>query len=217
MSIRYAILGLLAERPLHGYGLKRVFDQRLSPLWGLTTGQIYQSLNALERVGLIEGRSERSTRRPARRVYSVTEAGRRALDRWLAAAPTAWTRPFRDEMLIRLMLLRDTEAAALSESLARQEHEAMLLLARVTRMRDQARARKLDAAIDLAGVFLCGLAHHLEADIKSLQQFRAEIEARDEHSDVGHRSGDAGVCSALRSRNTVAPGSRSPVRQSAAQ
>jgi DNA-binding PadR family transcriptional regulator len=178
MSTRYAVLGLLAEGPLHGYGLKSAFDARVSPLWGLTTGQIYQSLNALERAGLLTSRSERAGRRPLRRVYALTDAGRRELDRWLRTAPSRWRRPLREEVLIRLMLLRDSEASMLAESLARQEREASAMLTRVTRMREQAQARGAPEVVDLPALFLDALAHHLEADVKSLERFHAAVAAR---------------------------------------
>jgi DNA-binding PadR family transcriptional regulator len=204
MSIRHAILGLLAEQPMHGYRLKEAFDRRLSPLWGLTTGQVYQSLQALERAGLVASRGERVGRRPARRVYSVTADGRRELDLWLRETPTVWVRPFREEILIRLMLLREPDAAPLWQSLARQEHEVTLLLARVTRMRDELHGAR--SGVDLLATFLDGMTVHLEADIKSLQRFRAEIErwARRRKVALPGREG-GGESAAIPSRSAPLP------------
>jgi DNA-binding PadR family transcriptional regulator len=179
MSIRYAILGLLAEQPMHGYRLKEVFDRRVSPLWGLTTGQIYQSLAVLERAALVESRGERKGRRPTRRVYSITEAGKRDLGEWLQA-PTTFARPFREEMVIRLMMLGGSQADGLLRMLARQTDEAKELLAHVMRMRAQRRVE--GDGLDLTGVFLESMTHHLEADIKNLELFRGEI--------VRHRDGE---------------------------
>lgn len=174
MSIRHAILGLLAEQPMHGYRIKEAFDGRVSPLWGLTTGQIYQSLAALERSALVESRNERKGRRPARRVYSVTESGKRELTAWLRESPAAWVRPFREEILIRLMMLQADQAPELWRTLGHQELEAMALLMRVTRMCDE--QPRTEAGINLTRVFLDGMAQHLEADIRNLQRFRCEIE-----------------------------------------
>ena len=61
MSIKYALLGLVGEEPMHGYRLKATFDRRVGGLWKLTTAQIYQTLNALERAGLV-GESRRAGR-----------------------------------------------------------------------------------------------------------------------------------------------------------
>lgn len=175
MSIRYAILGLLAEQPMHGYRLKEIFDLRVSPLWGLTTGQIYQSLGALERAALVESRGERKGRRPARRVYTITSAGRRDLTAWLGAKPAVWNRPFREDLLIRLMMLREEEASDLWTAIGFQEHEARTQLLRVTHMRRNRPRHEI--ALDLGRIFLDGMIHQLEADVKNLETFREEIEA----------------------------------------
>jgi PadR family transcriptional regulator AphA len=173
MSIRHAILGLLSEKPMHGYRLKEVFAQRVSSLWGLTTGQIYQSLAALEGAGFLESHGERMGRRPARHIYSVTERGRTELAAWLQKTPTAWIRPFRDDLLIRLMFLRPDDVDGLCGSLTQQEREAMLLLAKVTRLRDGAAVTS--GTMNVRGMFLDGMTDNLEAHIKLLQGCREEV------------------------------------------
>ncbi len=175
MAIRYAILGLLAEEPMHGYRLKEVFDRRVSPLWGLTTGQIYQSLAILERAALVESKGERRGRRPARRVYSITEAGERDLDAWLRS-PIAFPRVFRHEMLIRLMVLGGDGARDLLDVIQRQADDARAMLAQVARLR--ARRTVDHDAFDLGAVFLASMTNHLEADIKNLELFHRRV-ARD--------------------------------------
>jgi len=174
MSIRHAILGLLAEQPMHGYRLKMAFDARLSGLWGLTTGQIYQCLAGLETAGLLKSRGERSGRRPARRVYELTEAGRQELSRWLGDVRCGAMPPFRDETLIRLMFLREGEAPALWASLVHRERQATRLLARVAETRAQRRPDPAD--LDLPGLFLDGLSDRLRADVETLRRCRAEVE-----------------------------------------
>ena len=172
MSIRHAILGLLAERPMHGYRIRKAFAERVSPLWGLTTGQVYQSLAALQRRGLVVARAERTGRRPTRRIYSATDTGQQELDRWQRAAPAACARPFREEILIRLMLLRREDAEPLSQAIAAQEREASLLLEHVR----HARARRApEEGIDVAATFLDGMTRHLEAEVANLQLFQRAI------------------------------------------
>jgi DNA-binding PadR family transcriptional regulator len=169
MSIRYAILGLVAEQPLHGYGLKRVFDERMSPLWGLTTGQIYQSLTALERTGLVESARERNGRRPERKVYNITRAGERELHRWLQSAPSFAPHPFREETLVRHMLLRRGDREDLRRSLRRMED-------RVARALQEAKTTCAGRSA-VGEVFLQGLIDHLEADLKHFRRLRTEIES----------------------------------------
>src|SRR4051812_19331478 len=113
MSIKHALLGLVAEEAMHGYRVKEVFDERVGALWGLTTAQIYQALNALERRGLLESRGERVGNRPERRIYAVTAAGTRELARWLDAEPSHWARPYRADALLRLLFVRRGDVAKL--------------------------------------------------------------------------------------------------------
>ena len=101
MAIRFAILGLLAEGPLHGYAVHALFEERLGDFWELNYGQVYQVLTALERQGFVRASESRIGRRPLRKVYAITAAGRDALVRWLREARVR-SRPFRDDFYIRL-------------------------------------------------------------------------------------------------------------------
>lgn len=160
---------------MHGYRLKEVFDRRVSALWGLTTGQIYQSLATLERAALVESRGVRRGRRPTRRVYSVTPAGHAELAAWLERKPARWARPFREEILIRLMLLQKGHAPALRDWLDLQDAEVRSLSLRIERLKREQRSRA-DAS-QLTRIFLEGFAHHVEADLRSLQCFRDAVDA----------------------------------------
>jgi DNA-binding PadR family transcriptional regulator len=52
--LELAVLGLLAENPLHGYELKKRLSETLGPLWGISFGSLYPALRRLERAGAIE-------------------------------------------------------------------------------------------------------------------------------------------------------------------
>jgi DNA-binding PadR family transcriptional regulator len=52
MSVRFGLLALLAEQPAHGYRLKTAFEQRTGGSWALNIGQVYTTLQRLERDGL---------------------------------------------------------------------------------------------------------------------------------------------------------------------
>ena len=54
MSIKYGLLALLAEAPTHGYQLKTTFERRTGGSWELNIGQVYTTLQRLERDGLVE-------------------------------------------------------------------------------------------------------------------------------------------------------------------
>lgn len=84
-STRLIILGLLQERPFHGYELKRVTKERYMDEWGnLAFGSIYFALRRMTEEGLvIIEKMEKEGNRPSRNVYSITEAGRQEFLRLL--------------------------------------------------------------------------------------------------------------------------------------
>jgi DNA-binding PadR family transcriptional regulator len=110
MSIKYAVLGVLAERPLHGYALRTAFEKRLGDLWELSYGQVYQILTSLERDGFITASWQKIGNRPRRKVFAITAAGREALRTWLIGAPAQPAR-VRDELYLRLLLAHGSDAS----------------------------------------------------------------------------------------------------------
>ncbi len=85
MSLEYAILGFLSERPRSGYDLKvRCFDDDARLLWNADQAQIYRTLDRLRTTGLITRARRRSQGRPDRLVYDITSDGRDALAGWLS-------------------------------------------------------------------------------------------------------------------------------------
>jgi DNA-binding PadR family transcriptional regulator len=80
MSLRHALLGLLAEQPASGWDLSRRFDELLGAVWPAGHPQIYGELRKLEQEHLIEVDSEGPRRRKA---YRVTDAGLEAVRHWL--------------------------------------------------------------------------------------------------------------------------------------
>ncbi|QUG99544.1 PadR family transcriptional regulator [Saccharopolyspora erythraea] len=101
MSLRYALLGLLADEPQSGYDLTQRFEQSLKRYaWHARHSQIYPELNKLAADGLISVVEEGAR---GRRTYALTEAGREALHDWLMD----WSslQPVRNEFVLRLFLM----------------------------------------------------------------------------------------------------------------
>ena len=98
-AVTPVILGLVAKAPLSGYEIKAIVDRSTRFFWAASYGQIYPELRRLEREGLIVGEDSPNGAR-ARRVYALTDAGRRALVGWLLDSRT--TIELRDESLLRL-------------------------------------------------------------------------------------------------------------------
>lgn len=84
MSLPHAILGILSVMPMSGYDLKtQAFDQSVAHFWQADQSQIYRTLSRMEAEGWVEYQLEVQTDRPNRKIYSLTDAGRAELQRWL--------------------------------------------------------------------------------------------------------------------------------------
>lgn len=122
MSLRYAMLGMLADRPASGYDLTRRFDEALGRhAWHARHSQIYPELKRLAEEGLVTVIDEGPR---GRRTYDVTDAGRAELREWLRAYPE--TGVVRNEYALRLFLLgslEPAEARSLLEKYARAGEE----------------------------------------------------------------------------------------------
>ena len=102
MSLSYAILGLLSDHPMTGYDLKLVFDKEMNSFWPAQLSQIYRELSALETKGLLKSKLHAQETRPDRRVYVLTDDGKRKFAEWMGLFPQSLVSPFRDEFSLRL-------------------------------------------------------------------------------------------------------------------
>lgn len=84
MSLKHALLGFINYGPMTGYELKKFFDTSVAHFWNAELSQIYPALKAMESEGLVEMKVEVQDDRPNRKVYSITDTGRRELLEWLA-------------------------------------------------------------------------------------------------------------------------------------
>lgn len=117
MPAEHALLGLLAlsNGSRHGYDLSRAFqpDAELGEIIRLEPGMLYHHLKKLERLEWVTSRQEQVERRPARSVYTLTDAGRDELDAWMTE-PVEHTREIRLAFLVKLFLARQTDPARAS-------------------------------------------------------------------------------------------------------
>ncbi|MBN1260310.1 MAG: PadR family transcriptional regulator [Anaerolineae bacterium] len=76
MSVRLVILGLLRERPLHGYELKQIIEEHMGDWTAIAFGSIYYALDKLAEEGCVERiATEQEGHRPSRHIYQITERG----------------------------------------------------------------------------------------------------------------------------------------------
>lgn len=83
LSLRFVLLGLLCEKPGHGYGLRKKMLHRMSHFRNINEGQLYTELAKLEKEGLTRSEVEVPEKGPARRLVHVTPEGREAFLEWM--------------------------------------------------------------------------------------------------------------------------------------
>ena len=105
LSFKFALLGLLANGPRHGYELKAAYETDLLPSVKLNYGQVYTTLERLSREGMVECEKVNQTERPDKKVYALTEMGRDQLQDWLLT-PSAQEVDLRDSTMLKLLLSR---------------------------------------------------------------------------------------------------------------
>lgn len=115
MSLRHALLGLLAEQPASGWDLSHRFDDVLGSVWPAGHPQIYGELRRLQEEGLIELDSEGPRRRKA---YRITDDGVDEVRHWLVSAEVDHT--MRLEPLLRSVFFWLMTPEELTEHLARE-------------------------------------------------------------------------------------------------
>lgn len=86
--LKYVLLGFLNYQPLTGYDLELHIRNSTTHFWHARLSQIYMTLKELETEGLVRSEVEAQAKRPDRRVYSLTDAGRAAFFDWLAVPLT---------------------------------------------------------------------------------------------------------------------------------
>jgi DNA-binding PadR family transcriptional regulator len=100
VSVRHALLALLSEGPKYGLQLRQEFEARTGEVWPLNVGQVYTTLQRLERDGLVESDGEEEG---PHKDYVITVDGTRELNEWLQTPPET-SQPPRDELLIKVLV-----------------------------------------------------------------------------------------------------------------
>jgi DNA-binding PadR family transcriptional regulator len=102
-GIRFALLGVVSQHPdgVHGYALKRHCERVLGNFWQLNFGEVYRVLDRLAGEGLIE--HVLAEAESSRKLYRITEKGRRTLDDFILVPPTDAPRPLRQELAVKLL------------------------------------------------------------------------------------------------------------------
>ncbi|MCX8455383.1 PadR family transcriptional regulator [Paenarthrobacter ureafaciens] len=170
MSIRHSLLALLQGQPRYGYELRSEFEERTGAAWPLNIGQVYTTLDRLERDGLV---SKDGDDGGGHVVYSITDAGVAEVDAWFEDAVERGNPP-RNEIAIKLALavtLPDVDPSAVIQS---QREVSLRALQEYTQARKAATAgqRPADTAWLLV---LDSLIFQAEAEVRWLDLCEARM------------------------------------------
>jgi len=172
MSVRNAILGLLAQRPRHGYELRLAFEALVGgeAVWEVKPAQIYTTLARLEEAGLVRQASAAQEGGPEKRVYALTPLGEAELADWFETGLSEAHQ--RDEFFIKLMLSLENPNANPYRVIQAQRSRLYQELHAQTALRNQANPRR-----ELAQIFLLDkVIMHLEADLRWLDMIEGRLD-----------------------------------------
>lgn len=102
MSLPHGLLGLLNYGDLTGYELSKTFNESLSFFWSAQTSQIYRELNRMEKKGWLTSKMEFQTTKPNKRIYSITEEGKKELSSWIHSEMPSNFLPAKNDILLRI-------------------------------------------------------------------------------------------------------------------
>jgi DNA-binding PadR family transcriptional regulator len=164
MSVRHALLALLSEGPKYGLQLREEFVARTGDVWPLNVGQVYATLQRLERDGLIE--SDDVAEPGPHKGFRITSPGTEELAGWLHS-PSDLSVPPRDEMVIKVLVAARVPGTDVHDVI--QVHRRHL----VELMQEWTRIKEEEAEYDL------GLALVVDAELFRLDSVIRWLDAAD--------------------------------------
>lgn len=135
MSVRHALLALLSEGPKYGLQLRQEFEARTGEVWPLNVGQVYTTLQRLERDGLVE--SDDANDDGPQKSFHITDAGEGELVGWLRTPPDL-TSPPRDELVIKVLVAVRLADVDVREVIQVHRRYLVELMQQYTRLKEDA-------------------------------------------------------------------------------
>ncbi len=186
MSVELPILGLLQERPMHGYELRRAMERIVGSSWTVSWGALYPMLRRLEEQGLVTKTAEPAERGQERLVYHLTPAGERRLQEALSSPELPTGAAGRHTFLLKLaffhLLAPAQRRRILAAYRAAQQRQLDDLLAEHARPREHL-TRYRQALLDYG-------VTRLQADLAWLDS----LAAQEEREALTPPAGEGGTC-----------------------
>jgi DNA-binding PadR family transcriptional regulator len=144
MSVRHALLALLSEGPKYGLQLRQEFEARTGEVWPLNVGQVYTTLQRLERDGLVE--SDEDGEDGPQKSFRITSDGEQELALWLRTPPDLSSPP-RDELVIKVLIAVQVPGVDVQEVVQAHRRYLVELMQEWTRLKEYAADRDLGFAL----------------------------------------------------------------------
>jgi len=144
MSVPHALLALLSEGPKYGLQLREEFEARTGEVWPLNVGQVYTTLQRLERDGLVA--SDGADDAAPQKDYRITTAGEDELASWLRTPPDLASPP-RDELVIKVLVALRVPGVDVPEVLQVHRRYVIELMQQWTRIKEDGAEDDLGLAL----------------------------------------------------------------------
>ena len=171
MSVRHALLALLSEGPKYGLKLREEFEARTGEVWPLNVGQVYTTLQRLERDGLVsaDDASQDGREKTPQNIFRITAEGQRELVGWLRTPPDLSSPP-RDELVMKILVATRVPGTDVPEVIQVHRRYLVELMQQWTRLKE---AEVHGSASDL------GLALVVDAELFRLDSVIRWLDAAD--------------------------------------
>jgi DNA-binding PadR family transcriptional regulator len=143
VSVRHALLALLSEGPKYGLQLREEFEARTGEVWPLNVGQVYMTLQRLERDGQVESDG---TEDGPQKNFRITPAGERELATWLRTPPDLSSPP-RDELVIKILIALRLPGTNVHDIIQAHRRYLVELMQQWTRIKEDAADGDLNLAL----------------------------------------------------------------------
>src|SRR4051794_23618727 len=144
MSVRHALLALLSEGPKYGLQLREEFEARTGEVWPLNVGQVYTTLQRLERDGLVESGDDADP--GPQKGFRITDGGAQELTAWLRTPPDLAAPP-RDELVIKILVAVRVPGVEVRDVIQSHRRYLVELMQQWTRLKEDEAAADLSLAL----------------------------------------------------------------------
>ena len=198
MSVKHALLALLSHGESNTYQLRKDFDASTGQTWSLNIGQVYSTLQRLERDGLVaRGEKQKSADGSSEtEPYSLTAAGQAELERWWQC-PVDREKPGRSELVMKLALAASVPGVDVAKVVQTQRRNTMSALRDFTRLKSSAAPTELSWRLVIENhIFMA------EAELRWLDHIESLVAThRDKHGIAQHSSGQSKVATSTPGNN----------------